>query len=215
MGAKRFSKIIAAVPKCQTLADVGCDHGYVGIAALEKGLANFVVFSDISAESLRKAKVNCPTDFRDNAKFVCQDGLGDEVVDCAVIAGMGGLETISVLTKAKHLPQTLVLQPMRNQTDVRKYLQTDYKIIFDQKFCDEKYYDLIVAEKCAGGSALSDDEIQFGLTNLTEPTTDFVDFLDAEIAKYQQILTRCNDLAVANILAKTLAVAKRIREEQQ
>lgn len=215
MGAKRFNEIIAAIPQCELLADVGCDHGYVGIAALESGVARRVVFSDISAESLSKARENCPSSFASRVEFVCQNGLGQIAADCAVIAGMGGLEIISVLKAATFAPQTLVLQPMRNQADVRKFLQTNYAVLSDKKFCDGKYYDLIVAEKKDGGCRLTDDQIAFGLSNLACPSQDFVDFLAAEITKYQQILSHCNDAEVANKLARALAVASRIREERQ
>ena len=138
MYTKRLQKLFSALPECRLLADVGCDHGYVGIYALQKGIAERVCFSDISLPSLQKARQNCPEQYLDRAQFVCQDGLQDICADCAVIAGMGGMEIISVLKNARHLPEKLVLQPMRSQRDVREFLSEKYKILSDEKFFDGK-----------------------------------------------------------------------------
>ena len=91
MLTKRLSTIVSVLPKCNVLADVGCDHGYVGLEALNRGVAQRVVFVDVSAPSLEKARQNCPQSLTPRAEFVCRDGLGDLDADCAVIAGMGGL----------------------------------------------------------------------------------------------------------------------------
>ena len=104
MLTKRLQQLVSALPHCNTLADVGCDHGYVGVEALARGIAKRVIFVDVSAPSLQKARQNCPTELLPCADFVCCDGLGSIVADTAIIAGMGGLETISILTNAKHLP---------------------------------------------------------------------------------------------------------------
>ena len=170
------------------LADVGCDHGYVGIEALRQGKAKQVAFTDISRPSLNKAQTNCPQEFKDVATFHCQDGLGELQVDCAVIAGMGGLEVISILRQAEHLPAKLVLQPMRNQRDVRMYLTKSYNVVTDVKFFDGKYYDVIVAEQCDNPTELTELELEFGKTNLVNPSQDFVNFLQHELSKLNKIL---------------------------
>ena len=201
MLTKRLSTIVSVLPRCGVLADVGCDHGYVGLAALERNIAQRVIFVDVSAPSLAKARRNCPESLKMRAEFVCRDGLGDLEVDCAVIAGMGGLEIISVLQGAKTLPNCLVLQPMRNQRDVRIWLSKQYEIVSDRLFFDGKFYDLIVA-KLNGGCNLTEQELTFGKTNLEKPSPDFVAYIEKEQAKYKQILQQCNDEAVAKKYAE-------------
>lgn len=193
MLTKRLEKLVSVLPKCNVLADVGCDHGYVGIEAITRGVANEVVFVDVSAKSLDKARQNCPEQYLARAKFVCGDGLGDVQADTAIIAGMGGLEIISILQNAKHLPQKLVLQPMRNQRDVRAYVSQSYEIVTDEKFHDYKFYDVIVAQKCDEPTALTEQELEFGKTNLTTPSQDFLDYLCAEINKMKNIPIFCSD----------------------
>ncbi|MBQ9710013.1 MAG: tRNA (adenine(22)-N(1))-methyltransferase TrmK, partial [Clostridia bacterium] len=53
---KRLQTLLSALTPCRKLADVGCDHGYLSKAALDSGLAEAVVVSDISSPSLEKAK---------------------------------------------------------------------------------------------------------------------------------------------------------------
>lgn len=194
--SKRLQKICSSIPQCNTLCDVGCDHGYVGIEALNNGLAERVIFIDISPECLQKARENCDKRLKLRAEFVCRNGLGDIECDCAVIAGMGGLEIISILQNAKTLPKYLVLQPMRNVYDVRKTLSENYKIISDFKFCDVKYYDLIVAEYCDTGCKLSESELLFGKSNLENPEPDYIEFLRNEYNKLAKIALTCVDLDV-------------------
>ena len=196
MGSVRLNKLVALIPACELLADVGCDHGYIGIEALRLGKAKHVAFTDISRPSLNKARSNCPQQFKDVASFHCQDGLGEIEADCVIIAGMGGLEIISILKQAKHLPCKLVLQPMRNQRDVRIYLTDNYEIVTDVKFFDGKFYDAIVAQKCDNPTELTESELEFGKTNIQQPSQDFVNFLHLELNKLNKILECTSDAEV-------------------
>lgn len=214
MLTRRLEKILSVVPECDTLADVGCDHGYVGITALARGIARQVVFCDISEPSLEKARQNCPEALKTRAQFVCRDGLGDISCNCAVIAGIGGLEIISVLQGAEVLPETLVLQPMRNQADVRQWLAERYKIVSDEKFSDGKYYDLIVA-KLGCGDTLSSDEVKFGRTNLNHPHKDFKTFLQKEREKYRKIREICESREVEEKYADVCRVSEQIESEDE
>ena len=214
MLTRRLEKILSVVPKCEVLCDVGCDHGYVGIEALARNVAGQVIFCDISQPSLRKARENCPKGLKTRAQFVCRNGIGDICCDCAVIAGMGGLEIISVLQAAERLPNTLVLQPMRNQIDVRKWLQDSYQIVSDEKFLDGKYYDLIVAQK-GSGDTLTYDEIKFGKSNLKRPTRDFASFINKEKEKYAKIRQSTQSAEVEQNYADVCRVSKQIESEEQ
>ena len=215
MLTKRLTKLVSSLPNCDVLADVGCDHGYVGIEALTRGIAKNVIFVDVSAPSLDKARQNCPDKYLPHAKFVCRDGLGDIEADCAIIAGMGGLETISILDNAKCLPDKLVLQPMRNQRDVRQYVAQRYEIITDEKFHDYKFYDLIVAKKSANPTKLTELELEFGKTNLISPSQDFVDYLKYELTKLKNIPVFCENASMQaqakvleNLLVQALQTVK-------
>lgn len=211
----RQQTICLALPKVDILADVGCDHGYVGAYALTNALARQVLFCDISEPSLNKARVLCQKlQLLDRAQFYCMDGLQDVRCDCAVIAGMGGLEIISVLSKAKHLPAKLVLQPMRNQKEVRQWLVNNgYGIVSDKMFYDGKFYDLITADVNSGERSLTIEQLTFGLNNVSCYNADFLWYADKEIKKCKQILSRCAIPALMEYTDMLVATTQRLKEE--
>ena len=83
------------------IADIACDHGYIGIGIYEKGLANKVIFSDISKKSLEKAQklIQNRNDFA-NFKFIVGNGLEvlTQQIFLSVIAGIGGREIVKILS---------------------------------------------------------------------------------------------------------------------
>lgn len=210
MKSKRLNQLVDLIPRCDVLADVGCDHGYVGIEALLRNIAQRVLFVDVSEMSLKKARDNTPDDVRFRCKYICRDGLGELEADCAVIAGMGGLEIISILSNAKFLPQTLILQPNRNQKDVRKYLETRYTIDYDRMmYCGGIFYNMIVAVRTDRPVALNELELEFGKTNFVGYNKDFYLYLDKEQVKLKKILNDCNDPEVSaklSLIERAIAV---------
>lgn len=181
----RIDEIVNAIPVSEIFADVGCDHGYVAKEMLRRGKCRFAVASDISAKCLEKAKKLLSEEISGGrATCVVSDGFeGINGVDTALIAGMGGEEIISILKSAKELPENLVLQPMKNCDRVRKYaVSAGYKIEKDYVFgSDGKFYSLIVLKK--GEDFLTDEETEFGRTNLISPSEDFVKMLTTEAEK--------------------------------
>ncbi len=185
---KRQKAIYDNIPECDSLADVGCDHGYIGIGALHNDIANRLYLCDISAPSLHKATSLACSMNLDNVTSHCQDGIGDIHCSCAVVAGMGGIEIISILDNATHKPQYLVLQPMRNAYEVRIYLLSHgYDITRDYIVHDDKYYVIIVAQ-LAQASSYSHIQLTLGKSNLLQPTEDFASYLQLEIDKCNTIL---------------------------
>ena len=181
----RIGEIVNAIPVSEIFADVGCDHGYVAKEMLKRGKCRFAVASDISAKCLDKAKRLLSEEIKDG-KAICvvSDGFeGINGVDTALIAGMGGEEIISILKKAEELPENLVLQPMKNCDRVRKFaVSVGYRIEKDYVFAsDGKFYDLIVLKR--GEDFLTDEETEFGRTNLISPSEDFVKMLTVEAGK--------------------------------
>lgn len=213
MLTERLEKLVSVIPKCDVLADVGCDHGYVGIEALKRGMARRVIFTDISDECLNKARRNCPEGLKTCSTFVCQDGIGDLQADVVAICGMGGLEIISILSEAAVLPDTLVLQPMRNAADARAVIAKNYDITMDEKIRDGKFYDVIAAVKNGVGCNLTELEVNFGRSNMQSPSKDFYDFLINEQIKLNNILSRCNAEDVSNRLSLVERALHEIRRK--
>ena len=193
MYSKRIDKIVSKIPQCDILADVGCDHGYIGVSALRQNIAKKCLFSDISAPSLNKAKLLCQKlGLENRADFFVGDGTQKiDYADCVVIAGMGGRETIDILQNCKFAPKYFVLQPMKNLYEVREYVAKNYHILYDKITFDKKFYNLIVLEQ--GQDNLDEMQKHFGKTNLLQKHDDFVNYVRCEIAKTQKLLNKKPD----------------------
>ena len=202
---ERLYKIYSEIPNCKVFADIGCDHGYLAKAMLQGGKCNSVILSDISAKCLEKARDLMRDDIAEGrAQAIVSNGFEKlPKVDCALIAGMGGEEIISILLKAKNLPEKLVLQPMKNTDKVRKkVVELGYKIVKDYTFLVGKiFYDLIVLEK--GQDSLSEEEIKFGRTNLELRPSAFINSIKLKIENLSKVLnngnlSECTKIQVTN-----------------
>ena len=178
----RLKTIVSELAECNTFADVGCDHGYVAEAMLCAKKCNFAYVTDVSATCLQKAEELLKGKFLGKFEPIVTDGLKNvPKVDQVLIAGMGGELICDILKNADHLPQRIVLQPMKNADKVRKtVISLGYKMIKDYTFKDVKYYDLIVCER--GEENYSEDEIEFGRDNLKEKGEAFKEVILQKIA---------------------------------
>ena len=111
------------------VADIGCDHGYLGIYLLKNGIAASVIASDINEQPLRSATVNARRyGVGDRMRFYLSNGAVSipREFDTLVCAGMGGDTMISILEAAPWLrsPQyRLVLQCQSKTPLLRKWLR--------------------------------------------------------------------------------------------
>ena len=187
---KRLEEIFALLPNCEVFADVGCDHGYVAKQMLESGKCKKVIISDVSQKCLDKAVALLSNEIEQGrAQAVVSDGF-EKVGECdlALIAGMGGEEIVGILKRAKTLPIKLVLQPMKNTKKVRKTaVELGYKIQKDYTFFTGKiFYDLLLLVK--GKDVLTEEEAEFGRTNLKEKPTAFIKQIKLRIKKLTDFL---------------------------
>ena len=190
----RLKALFEAIPSVGTLGDVGCDHGYCAQYALQKGLCERAYISDISRESLKKAETLLLPYIRSGRCVpLCCDGLEGypELPDCVLVAGMGGEETVKILSFA--LPAKFVLQPMKNAEKVRAFLvERGCRITTDRTLCsDGKFYDLIAGER-TGGSLYSELELLFGRENVRAPSADFLKKAEGEREKLKALLASGN-----------------------
>ena len=190
----RLNKIFSNIKECEIFADIGCDHGYIAKAMLDQKKCKKAIISDVSQKCLQKAEeLLAPYIQSGCAQSVVSDGF-DKVgyCDCALIAGMGGEEICSILSRANVLPFSLILQPMKNSDKVRVLaVSLGYKIVSDRLFRSAgKYYDLIVLEK--GADVLTSEEIEFGRDNIKTYNPDFVQMISIKIEKIKEYLKNTN-----------------------
>ena len=140
---------VGTMDKFRCVADVGCDHGYVSIYLVQKGIAESALAMDVRKGPLSMAESNIAEfGLQDKVKVRLSDGLSElnqGEADALVIAGMGGKLMISILEK-KDLRELgiriAVLQPQSDIDEFRQYLRDKGYVILDEHmvFEDGKYY---------------------------------------------------------------------------
>ena len=108
------------------VADVGTDHGYLGIWLLKQGICPSVIASDIGEGPLSAARANAQRfGVEGQMAFCLSDGVQNvpRDFDTLVIAGMGAQTMIHILENAPWLAgRTLVLQPQNKAHMLRAWL---------------------------------------------------------------------------------------------
>lgn len=192
MLTKRLSEILSHTKGSRTLADVGCDHGYLGYEALKRGYALRVIATDVSEKSLDKARrLFYENGYDELVEFRCGDGLSvldKDEADTIVISGMGGREIVKILQNSDCKFSKLILSPQSEQEFVRRYLVGHgYRLTHDYVMRDTKFYWLIVA--ILGDDSYSDEEYYFGRDNLSGDNDSFVEWLDSEIERFRTVVS--------------------------
>ena len=112
----------------EVVADVGCDHGYLGIHLLTGGIAKRVIASDINEGPLQSAQRNARKyGVEGKMSFHLCPGVRDvpREFDVLVCAGMGADTMVSILEDAPWLKSDcyrLILQCQSKTPLLRRYL---------------------------------------------------------------------------------------------
>ena len=153
--SKRLEAVKDTVLPCEVSLDIGCDHGYVSIALVKEKLAKKVICLDINVGPLQSAQRNViESGVGDSIELRLSDGFekvnADDRADCAIIAGMGGRLTASILEGGKDIVKNLsqlVLEPQSEIDVVRAKVRELGFHIEREKYLTErgKFYFIIDA----------------------------------------------------------------------
>lgn len=165
--SKRLQAVADLVTPGNRLADIGTDHGYVPIWLYEQGRIPFALAMDLREGPLQRAAEHIRMHGLDEKiKTRLSDGLeklfpGE--ADSIVIAGMGGMLVVKILTQGQAVLdsiQELILQPQSDLDAVREYLhRTGFVIVQEEMVFEEgKYYPMM---KAVHGENTDDRKIWF------------------------------------------------------
>lgn len=134
------------VRKGDRVADIGCDHGYLGIYLLTNCIASSTIESDVAAQPLESARRNARKFHVDSAMTFClSDGAKDipRDFDVLVCAGMGADTIMSILHHAPWLRDPryrLILQCQSKRPELRQWLyDAGYRISRETLAKDGKF----------------------------------------------------------------------------
>ena len=134
---KRLTEIFSALPKCNTFADIGCDHGYLAIYLKQNNIAKTVIATDIGEKPLKSAQKNVAEANVSGIDLRLCDGLSGinpNETDTIIIAGMGGEVISGLIERGKNVAAresvTLILQPTTSPEFLRRFLYSNgYEIL--------------------------------------------------------------------------------------
>ena len=123
----RLETIVHLARNSELVADIGCDHGQVGVELLKSTCVKHIISTDISEKCLKKSEfLFTSAGFKSKYDGRVGDGLKtleNGEVDTIIIAGMGGdlIKEIVTYDRAKTLSfKNFIIQPMTNPDVVRK-----------------------------------------------------------------------------------------------
>lgn len=194
MISKRLQVIASLIPPAKTIADIGCDHGYVIKEAFEKYNIEKAIAIDNKEKPLLRAKANLSSSpYLKQIRFSKSSGLEDlrEKVDAIIIAGLGGIliEEILKVGLKYHFQAKLILQANRNTADLRRFLwNQNYKLTSEKLvYEDGIYYEIMVAEKGEGKEDYNENDFLFGPILRKERSVLFLEKLKKDLHAWEAI----------------------------
>ena len=171
----RISEVAKFIDPYKIIADIGCDHGFLVIEAFENYHIDKAYAVDNKEGPLNQAIHNIKDKpYYKNVIFSLSSGIEEigEDTECVVIAGMGGILITEILDKPLKSVKRLILEPNRDQEDVRKkVVSLGFDIVNEEIIFDKgKYYEIIVCDKVDNIdiNKYSDIEYEFGPILLKE-----------------------------------------------
>lgn len=151
---ERIKKLASYTRGSRVVCDIGCDHAYALIYAIQEYGVVSGIAADIALGPLKNALQSIQqAGLEDCIKTIQSDGfhaLDKNSFDTAIIAGMGGILMCSILEQGleKIRDKTLILEANQDTYRVRDFLFThDFQIVEEEAlFEDGKYYEIIVAK---------------------------------------------------------------------
>ncbi len=151
----RLKAVYELLGEAGTVADVGCDHGFLSAELILSGSAERVIASDVSQASVKKAAALAEgLGIEDRMTVSLADGLasvtGEEKGLRIAICGMGGELIARILEDSRekaNKAELIVMQPMRGEAELRRYLYENGFGIADEMVVldDGRYYQVIAA----------------------------------------------------------------------
>ncbi|EGT3615169.1 SAM-dependent methyltransferase [Clostridium perfringens] len=203
--SKRLKRIAEHVDKCESIADIGTDHGYIPIYLVKEGICEKAIASDINKGPIEKAKVNVAFEgVSDKVKCLLGPGLNPlkvGEVNGVILAGMGGNLTRDILLA--DMPKVkkydfLILQPAQNPEVLREFLyKNNYEIIDEDLIKDEgRFYELFKVKYNEDSEKLIfEDELDYEISPILRKKEHplFKEFIEEKINRCETILNFIKD----------------------
>lgn len=205
--SKRLLACCDFVAKGDRVADIGCDHGYLGIYLLTADTASSVIAADVKEQPLQCAMRNSVKyGVGEKMRFYLSDGVRGipHDFDTLVCAGMGADTMIAILEAAPWLKTDdyrLILQCQSKQPLLRRYLsEAGWQITAERALRDGRFLYTVMEVRWQQGKPLTPSQWYFSPALLDDPTKETGEY-------YRQVIKRLrlaaqHDPALSAVLAE-------------
>lgn len=180
----------------ERVADIGCDHGYLGIYLLSKGIASSVIAADINKQPLESAVRNANKfDVADKMSFHLSDGAKDipKDFDTLVCAGMGADTMISILKSAPWLQDDryhMIMQCQSKTPTLRRYLsENGWHIRKESVLRDGRFLYTVMEVVWHPGVSLTPGACYFPPALLHNPTKETAEYWRRTVEKLNRAVS--------------------------
>lgn len=190
--SRRLLAVASLLPQCGCIADVGCDHGLLGLHLLQTGKCQTLCAVDISEKSLQKAKKLYREHGVEGRVLIERlDGLPQGSAQAAVIAGIGGHISLRIIENGLDVAmrlKCLVLQPADDAAQLRRGLMTAGFDILREKIIFEGRYFPVMAVQYDGIKRPQLDDVfyEIGPYNMMCPDKTVINYVDWRIRIWEK-----------------------------
>lgn len=206
--SQRLKALADMVTPGNRVADVGCDHGFLSVYLVQKGISPRVLAMDVRKGPLSRAKEHVAAyELGDYIETRLSDGLtayhaGE--ADTLVCAGMGGRLMQKILSACGDKTRSfreLILQPQSELCEFRRFLrESGYEVLQENILCEEGKYYFLMKVSCK-----------------PQPSVDIQTEAECELTqrlydKYGETLLKAKHPVLKEYLLERKRVAKEIEE---
>lgn len=203
--SKRLAAVVHLVTRGNSVADVGCDHGYLSIYLRENEISPRVIALDVNQGPLAKAMEHI-------AKYGCSgietrlsnglDQLQRNEVDTIICAGMGGRLILGILEHDLDYARSVeecILQPQSELSVVRQQLvEWGFHLVEeDMIYEDGKYYSIlkVSGRNCKSRVVYTKTQYEYGPLLLSQQNPCLHTYLRERRCHYEKLI---KELSIIN-----------------
>lgn len=237
--SKRLQAVADLVKPVSTIADIGCDHGFMSIYLIQSNRCEHVIAMDVNEGPLLRAKEHIlehalqnqiETRLSDGGKALLLQDFekeGKQIPEAqgVIMAGMGGRLMTKILQDSKAVfgqMEQWILQPQSEPGLVRKTIRDLGFSIEEENMVleDGKYYGMLravprslILEETQNDSCPFHQDVldQYGTYLIQNGNPCFLDFLQYQINQTKQILENLQ----GQQSERTLAAKENLQEKLQ
>ncbi len=216
MLSRRLQKIASFLESKDKVVDIGCDHGYLGIYAIQNNLVQSIILADIKDSALSMARKNVANSNLD-IPLIVSDGLENidkNAINTIVISGMGTSTILHILNNKEKMENIdkLILQSNNNLDILRtEVTKLGFKLVDEITVLDNNIWYVICLFKKNNDNKLDNKTIKYGL--IKKDKKDYYEYLITNQIDILRKLAKSNNENLKLDIKKEIKTLEELLEE--